>query len=295
MNSSRYVLAVFILTATACGGAVNGDGSGGGPAAGGNVGGVSTGGTGGGTSTGGTAGVAGVSGAGGITAAGGVAGMGTGAWDHLEGLRCDQGQLSFGTLFPPYEPFVYCDSAISGVECVGFNERCPDADGGVGGTGGSTDAGDASVDADADADSEICPTGKVTFEMSAGSWHTYCANTCNAAWFSIRPPGGDPYALAAPCMGCMDAACPFSTLGAYAVTTSWDGTYYVYKNCQPFTSACVVEKHCAPPGKYIATWTAYAPNGSCNEPSYSMSHEATFDWPATTSLWWAVGGPVDGG
>jgi hypothetical protein len=37
-----------------------------------------------------------------------------------------------------------------------------------------------------------------------------------------------------------------------------------------------------------------ADGGFCN-PGDVVTHEETFDWPATTTLSWIVGEPVDGG
>jgi hypothetical protein len=83
MICSRYVLAVLVLMAAACGAAVNGDGSGGGVSAGGAGSGTGTGGsaagsagTGGSAAYGGWSGTGGVAGVGGATGAGGAGGSG---------------------------------------------------------------------------------------------------------------------------------------------------------------------------------------------------------------------------
>jgi hypothetical protein len=83
----------------------------------------------------------------------------------------------------------------------------------------------------------------------------------------------------------------------------WDGAYYVYKNCNAGLAACTVEKHCAPPGKYVATWPGFlrsaVDGGGAGSCSYarppSATHEVTFDWPATTTFSWVVSEAADGG
>lgn len=162
----------------------------------------------------------------------------------------------------------------------------------AGASGGGGVAGDAGLDG---RDGDVCPTGTVTFRMKPAPGKQWCTNSSAWDWFSIRPLGGQNLQWMPPCIGCNDGGPGWGPMGTDWLQVSWDGAYYGMVQCDASAHYCA-DKHCAPPGKYVATWRAgpAEADGTCRYGSTPVIHEETFDWPATTTLSW-VTGESDGG
>jgi hypothetical protein len=168
--------------------------------------------------------------------------------------------------------------------------------GSVGGAGGAAGAGaGGAAGAGGTTVGGTCPTGSVTLRMKPLSGQTWCASDAVYDSFTIRPLGGQPLNWVAPSIGVADGGAYYRPLGSEGQQMTWDGTYYLIKACD--AGVYCLDERCAQPGKYVAAWRASpaAADGSCTGTATPVTHEVTFDWPATTTLSWVIGESPEGG